>query len=73
MAAITIGTLAALLGVLVTIELCQLGVVASTWIRSRRNDRRTRVLLKSLGFDPDDLPTYEIQEELRRDREDRAD
>lgn len=58
---IGLGTIAALLGVLVTIELAQLGVLVSTWGRSTDNQRRIEALLKALGIDPEDPPSYDVE------------
>lgn len=66
MTLVGLGEIAALLGVLVAIELAQLGVLGSTWIRSKQNERRIRVLLRSIGIDPDDPPTFEIDETAHR-------
>jgi hypothetical protein len=57
---IGLGTIAGLLSVLVAIELAQLGVLGSTWLRSRTNRRRLDALLTALDIDPDESPTYEI-------------
>lgn len=61
MVAVGLGTVAALLGVIVAIELAQLGVLGSTWVRSYRNERRIRVLLRSIGIDPDNPPKYDVR------------
>ena len=43
------------------------GLVYSTWLRSKRNERKLDLLLRSVGVDPD-APAYEIgTEELRTD------
>lgn len=68
MVGVGLGEIAALLGVLVSIELAQLGILGSTYLRSRHNERRLDVLLRSLGFDPDDLPTYDGLQEPREPR-----
>lgn len=50
--------------------LVQLGILGSlldAMRRSRRNERRLRFLLQSLGVDPDDPPTWEIEEETTAD------
>jgi hypothetical protein len=59
---IGLGTIAGLLGVLVAIELAQLGVLGSTWVRSRSNQRRIEALLSAIGVDPEDPPSYELTE-----------
>ncbi|QLH85034.1 hypothetical protein [Halosimplex pelagicum] len=56
-----LGTIAALLSVLVAIEIAQLGVLGSTWVRSRHNEHRLDALLNSLGIDPEDAPSYEVE------------
>lgn len=67
--------LAALVGIVV-IELGQLIVLVDARTRSRENERKIDVLLRSLGLDPEDPPTYDglhPAEPRRTDGGDRGD
>ncbi|ACV47826.1 hypothetical protein GBQ70_11685 [Halomicrobium sp. ZPS1] len=56
---IGLGTVAALLSVLVAIELAQLEVLRRTAQRSRSNRKRLRALLRAFGVH-DEGPTYDV-------------
>lgn len=57
-----LGTIAALLSVIVAIELAQLTILGGTWVRSRTNQRRIDALLQALGVDPEDPPAYDVDD-----------
>ncbi|MBO4248862.1 hypothetical protein IL252_13640 [Halomicrobium sp. IBSBa] len=57
---IGLGTVAALLSVLVGIELAQLEVLRRTAQRSRSNRKRLRALLRAFSVHPDEGPAYDV-------------